>query len=224
MFDLPHRPAHGRDDFLVTDANAAAVAAIERWPQWRNPAMIIIGPAGSGKTHLAAVWQALSGANEVDASQLSEAGVPELLSTGALLIEGAPSPDLDERALFHAINLAREHTGTILITTRRFPAQWPVTLPDLVSRLKAAEVAELQPPDDALLRGVLGKQFADRQIAVDEAVIAYMLTRMERSFDALRRLVDEIDRRALAARADVTRPFVARVMADLTDHAVKEDD
>ncbi len=223
-FHLQHRPALGRDDFMVTAANAAAVAAIERWPQWFNPVLIITGPAGSGKTHLAAVWQALSGAKLVSASDLTEARVLEIVSAGALLIEDAPSPDLNERALFHAINLAREHAGTILITTREFPARWPVTLPDLISRLRAAELAELQPPDDALLRGVLVKQFIDRQIAVDEPVIAYMLSRMERSFSAVRQLVDEIDRRALAERAEITRPFVARVMAGLTGTTDTDED
>ncbi len=168
---------------------------------------------------LAAAWQTLSGADQVGASALCEADVPQLLSKGALLIEDAPAADMQERALFHAFNLAREHSATILITTREFPTRWPVTLPDLVSRLRAADVAELLPPDDALLRGVLVKQFADRQIAVNERVISYMLTRMERSFDALRSLVDEIDRRALAERAEITRPFVSRVMAGLSDNA-----
>ena len=224
VLDLPHRPALGRDDFLVTDANMAAAAAVERWPHWRNPVMIISGPPGSGKSHLAAVWLSMSGARQIDAAGLQEADVPELLNAGALLIEDAPSNLFDERALFHAINLAREEKRTILITTRLSPAQWPITLPDLVSRLKAAEIAHLEAPDDALLRGVLVKQFADRQIAVDERIIGFMLTRMERSFDAVRELVDEIDRRALTERAEITRPFVSRVMADLAGQSGEADD
>lgn len=215
VFDLPHRPALGRDDFLVTEANLAAADAVERWPEWRNPVMIICGPAGSGKSHLAAVWLSMTGARQVSAEHLHEADVPELLRNNALLIEDAPSAQLDERALFHAINLAREEKHTILITSQLSPAQWPIALPDLVSRLKAAEIAHLQAPDDALLRGVLVKQFADRQISVDERIIGFMVARMERSFDALRLLVAEIDRRALTEQAEITRPFVSRVMADL---------
>ncbi|NNE24501.1 MAG: hypothetical protein HKN11_18015 [Rhizobiales bacterium] len=224
VLDLPHRPALGRDDFLVTDANQAAAAAVERWPDWRNPVMIICGPAGSGKSHLAAVWLSMTNARQVAAADLQEAGIPELLSNGAVLIEDAPSGQLDERALFHAINLAREEKRTILITSRSSPAHWPVALPDLVSRLKAAEVAYLEAPDDVLLRGVLIKQFADRQIAVDERIIGFMVARMERSFDALRKLVAEIDRRALTERAEITRPFVSRVMADLASQSATPDE
>lgn len=224
VLDLPHRPALGRDDFLVTDANQVAVAAVERWPEWRNPVMIICGPAGSGKSHLAAVWLSMTGARQAAAGDLQEADVPELLSDGALLVEDAPSSQLNERALFHAINLAREEKRTILITSRISPAQWPIALPDLASRLKAAEIAHLEAPDDALLRGVLVKQFADRQISVDERIIGFMVARMERSFDALRMLVAEIDRRALTERAEITRPFVSRVMADLEGQSGAADD
>lgn len=223
VFDLPHRPAFGRDDFLVTEANKAAVAAVEKWPQWRNPVMIICGPAGSGKSHLAAVWLSMTGARQTSAGQLIEADVPGHLSDGALLIEDAPSGNLDERALFHAINIAREEKCTILITSRVSPGQWQIALPDLVSRLRAAEIAHLQSPDDALLRGVLVKQFSDRQILVDERIVGFILARMERSFDALRTLVAEIDTRALTARAEITRPFVSKVLADLTGQSVEED-
>ena len=214
ILDLPHRPALGRDDFLITEANRAAVAAIDRWPGWHYPVMILCGPPGSGKSHLAAVWLSLTGARQTEATSLQEAGVPHDLATGALLIENAGPGQVDERALFHAINLARELKATILITSQTLPAEWGVQLPDLASRLKAAELAMLDAPDDALLRGVLVKQFADRQIAVDERTISYLLPRMERSFEGVRSLVAEIDRRAMAERADVTRPFVARVLTD----------
>ena len=223
IFDLPHRPAFGRDEFLVTDANEAAVVAVEKWPHWRNPVMIICGPAGSGKSHLAAVWLSMTGAKQTVADDLVESDVPDHLSAGALLIEDAPSQNLDERALFHAINIAREEKRTILITSRVSPGQWQIALPDLISRLKAAEIAHLQSPDDALLRGVLVKQFSDRQITVDERIIGFILARVERSFDAVRTLVAEIDTRALTDRADITRPFVSRVMADLAGQSTDEE-
>ena len=216
ILDLPHRPAMGRDDFLVTPANEAGVVAIERWPHWHYPVMILSGPAGSGKSHLAAVWLSMSGARQIEATDLNEEDVPDRLSAGALLIENVGAGNIDERALFHAINLARELKATILMTSRTRPSEWQVDLPDLASRLKAAELATLDPPDDTLLRGVLVKQFSDRQIAVDERTVSFMMSRMERSFEGLRSLVAEIDRRAMAERADVTRPFVARVLADWT--------
>jgi chromosomal replication initiation ATPase DnaA len=213
VFDLPVRAALGREDFMVTEANRAAVEAVERWPDWDHPVLAIVGPPASGKSHLGKVWQALSGARQIAAHDLSVETGDEIMQSPAVLIEDAPSPGMDEKALFHAINLARERSHAILVTTRDDPAHWPVRLPDLASRLKAVRVARLNAPDDALLRAVLVKQFSDRQISVDEATVAYMLTRMERSFDAARTLVDEIDRQALAEKAAVTRNFVARLMS-----------
>jgi chromosomal replication initiation ATPase DnaA len=213
-FDLPHRAATGRDDFLVSAANEAAVAAVDAWPNWPNPVLVLAGEPGSGKSHLADVWRARSGARLVDASQLSRDAVPALLETHAVVVEDAPGSALDEVALFHLINLARETGGSILMTARKLPAQWNVSLPDLRSRLNAAQVVALGDPDDALLRGVLVKLFADRQLAVGEAVISYMVTRMERSFEAARLLVAAIDARALEERAEITRGLVARVMQE----------
>ncbi len=212
-FDLPVRTALGLEDFMVTPANAAAVAAVENWPHWANPVLAIVGPPASGKTHLGKVWQYLSGAFEVAARGLDLAAAGRLVGEQAMLIEDAPSPSMDEQALFHAINLAREHERTILITSCSDPAHWNVTLPDLASRLRAAGVARLDAPDDDLLRAVLVKQFADRQIRIDEAAVSYMLKRMERSFSAARELVERVDRRALAEKARVTRGLVARVMS-----------
>ncbi len=211
--DLPVRTALEREDFMVTQANAAALAAVERWPDWDHPVLVLVGPRASGKSHLGKVWQLRSAAVQVDACDLTLPLAVEMLQSGSLLIEDAPGARLNETALFHAINLAREHGRSIMLTSTSDPAQWQVQLPDLASRLRAARVARLGPPDDALLRAVLVKQFADRQIAVDEPTIAYMLTRMERSFDAARQLVAEIDRQALASKTAVTRSFVSRIIA-----------
>lgn len=210
--DLPHRAATGRDDFLVSAANEAAVATVDAWPEWPNPVLVLAGAPGSGKSHLADVWRARSRASLVAAPRLSRDDVPVLMEAGAVVVEDAPGAELDEVALFHLINLARETGGSILVTARDFPAQWKISLPDLRSRLNAAQVVALGDPDDALLRGVLVKLFADRQLAVGEPVISYMLTRMERSFDAARLLVAAIDERALAERAEITRSLAAKVM------------
>jgi chromosomal replication initiation ATPase DnaA len=223
ILDLPHLTALGRDDFLVTASNEAAVAAIERWPDWPNPVLVLCGPPASGKSHLGAVWQMMSGAARIDAMKLMRDAIPDLLSSGALLIEDAPSAALDEKALFHAINMAREIKGSILITAKEPPTAWQIALPDLASRLKAAGLTQLKTPDDELLRGLIVKQFADRQISVDERIVSYMLARMERSFEALRTLVAEIDRRALSEKAPVTRSFVSRILAQTTGEDPETD-
>jgi chromosomal replication initiation ATPase DnaA len=221
--DLPHRIATGREDFLVSGANEAAVAAVDAWPNWPSPVLILVGDAGSGKSHLADVWRTMSNASVVSAGKLAKDDVPSLMQSGAAIVEDAPGDKLDEVALFHLINMARETSGHLLITSAVFPAHWPVTLPDLNSRLKAAQLASLGDPDDELLRGLLVKQFGDRQLQVDEAVISYMVTRMERSFDAARSLVAKIDAQALSQRAEITRVFVSRIMQDETEPGLFDD-
>ncbi len=216
VLDLGLRPAMGREDFLVAPSNEAAVAAIDRWPDWPAPVLVLVGPAGSGKTHLAEVWRTRCDAARIAANDLDEDMVKALGEAGTVILEDAPGPALNERALFHLVNHLRELGGYLLITSRSYPAQWAIALPDLATRLKAAAVTALSAPDDMLLRGVLVKLFQDRQIAVDEALISYMIARMERSMEAARTLVEEIDRRALAARAPVTRRFAGRVMDELS--------
>ena len=213
VLELPHRQALGRDDFLVTDSNTAAVALIDHWPDWPAHAAMIVGPPGCGKSHLVEVWRQRSKASRVRAADVKIEAAPELLLSGAAAIEDA-LPPLDERGLFHLLNLARQQGSSVLLTAQTRPEHWKIALPDLLSRLKAMPVLEILPPDDALLRGVLVKLFFDRQIAAAESTISFMLARMPRSLGAARLLVAEIDRRALEERAEVTRPFVARVLGD----------
>ena len=215
VLDLPHRQALGRDDFLVTESNAAAVALIDHWPDWPAHAAILVGLAGSGKSHLVEVWRQRSKAARIQAAEVKVENAPELLLTGAVAIEDA-GKSLDEKALFHLLNLARQQGSSVLITAQARPEQWKIALPDLLSRLRAIPVVEILPPDDSLLRGVLVKLFFDRQIAAEESTISFMLTRMPRSLGAARLLVAEIDRRALEERAEVTRPFVAKVLSDFS--------
>lgn len=212
VLELPHRQALGRDDFLVAKSNEAAVALIDDWPAWPGHAAIIVGPPGSGKSHLVEVWRQRSKAARVQAADVRLETAPETLLSGAVAVEDA-APPIDERGLFHLLNLARQQNSSILLTAQTRPEKWKIVLPDLLSRLKAIPVLEILPPDDALLRGVLVKLFFDRQIAADEATVSFMLTRMPRSLGAARLLVAEIDRRALEEKAEVSRPFVARVLA-----------
>ncbi len=213
-FDLPREPGMGREDFFVTEANRAALEMVDSWPLGgeRSPLLVVTGPEGSGKSHLAAIWRERNSALMAAPRDVVAENLLALLSTGRLVIEDMPGEALDETAMFHLVNMAKEQGACVLLTSRDFPSRWNVALPDLRSRLKAAQVVELGPPDDALLRAVLVKLFTDRQLKVGEGVISYMLSRMERSLAAARELVEEIDRRALEERVNVTRPFVARLM------------
>ena len=214
---LGHEESFAREDFLAGAQNAAALALIERWPEWPARTMLLVGPEGSGKSHLAAIWAARSGARTIAAGELDEAGVPASLAAGALIVEDLATWHLEERALFHLLNLAREQGANLLFTARTLPAAWPVKLPDLVSRLREIPVVTLEPPDDALLRAVLVKLFADRQLAVDESLIAYLVTRMERSFAAARAAVAALDREALRQQRPVTRALASELFRDATD-------
>lgn len=224
VLDLPLRTALGRDDFLVTPSNAGAVAMIDRYPDWPHYGVVLVGGSGSGKSHLLEVWRQASGARLIAAQELGSQPPDQLMEQGALAIDDAPGPTLDERALFHLLNLARQTAGHVLIASEADPAQWKVQLPDLASRLKALAVARLDPPDDALLRGVLVKHFADRQLAVEEPVISYLMLRMPRSLDAARAVVAEIDALALAEKSAVTRALAARVLQQLTEPGLFPDE
>ena len=213
LLDLPHRVAFGRNDFLVTPSNAAAVALIDQWPKWPTYGAIIEGPEGCGKSHLVEVWRQRSDAAMITAMQIDLEGVPNLLETGAAAIEDIHSSGIEERGLFHALNLAKQESKFLLLTSRIPPEHLRFKIPDLASRIKALPIVQILPPDDALLRGVLVKLFADCQISVDEGLINYVLIRMPRSLGAARNLVSEIDKLALIEKAEVTKPLVARVMA-----------
>lgn len=215
-FDLPVRPALGRGDFFVSPANALALAALDdstRWPQGR---LVLTGPAGSGKSHLAGVWAAATAARVVDAATLAALGPETLPAAGTVAIEdadGIAGDAMAETALFHLINLVQAAGGRLLITGARPPAFWGIALPDLASRLQAGGMAAVEPPDDALLAAVLVKLFADRQVRVPPALIPWLVARMERSFAAARDLVARLDARALAER----RPIGQRLAAELLD-------
>ena len=215
ILDLPHREAFGRDDFLVAASNSAAVELIDQWPNWPSNAAIILGPGGSGKTHLLEVWRHKNNAEIVTAGELIAEEVPYQLQSGALAIENIHDELRNERALFHALNLAKQESKFLLLTSRVTPSQLPLKIPDLASRLNALPLIQILPPDDTLLRGVLVKLFSDRQIAVEKGLINYVLLRMPRSLGTARKLVADVDNLAMVEKAEVTKHLVARVLARL---------
>jgi chromosomal replication initiation ATPase DnaA len=208
---LGHAENFAREDFLEGPSNAAALALVERWPDWPDRAIVLVGPRGSGKSHLAAIWAGLSGARFLAARALDTVSPPAALATGALVVEDLAEDGLDGRTLFHLLNLAREEGASLLLTALGAPGGWTIAIRDLASRLRALPLVTLTPPDDALLRAVMVKLFADRQLAVDESLIGYLATHVERSFTAVRAAVEALDREALRQRRPVTRALAAEL-------------
>jgi chromosomal replication initiation ATPase DnaA len=211
-FSLPHAESLTRDNFLEGPANAAGLALVDSWPEWPNRLMLLVGPEGSGKSHLAAIWAEQAGARATSAHALTPDSVPAALATGALVVEDLNPSEVDERALFHLMNLAREDEAFVLITARLPPSAFLIELRDLRSRLRAVPTVSLLPPDDALFRALIVKFCADRQMAVDESVVSYLATRIERSYAAARRAVELLDSEALRLGRPVTRALAAELL------------
>jgi len=208
---LDHSVSFAREDFLSGPSNIAALTLIERWPDWPDRIVALIGPEGSGKSHLAAIWAEVAGARVLSANLLSIADVPASLATGALVVEDLEAADLDEQALFHLMNLAREESANVLLTGRLPVAGFPITIRDLASRLRAVPAIMLTAPDDALLRSLLVKLAADRQLTLDEALVNYLVRRIERSFAAAHAAVQRLDRESMRRHRPVTRALAAEL-------------
>ena len=207
----------GRDAFFVSPANAVALAMIDDWRGWPSGKLVLSGPEGSGKTHLAHVWAEMAGARIVGAKALGEEAVPELAS-GPVAVEDVPEIAGNagsETALFHLHNLALAQGQPILFTGTGDPGSWPITLPDLKSRLQGTSVAMLEAPDDALLSALLVKLLDDRQLTPKPNLIPYLLGRMERSFAGAIALIDRLDAASLAQKRPLTRQLAAEVLDNL---------
>lgn len=209
--DLAHSPAQSRDDLVVGPSNAAAAALIDRWPDWPSPVVVLAGPAGSGKSHLSAIWREASGAARFAPGRLGAETV-EAAGRGPVLIDDVDTAPIDEAGLFHLINAVRQAGTALMLTARRFPMAWGVRLPDLESRLKAASTVEIHEPDDALLAGVVTKLFADRQVEVEPHVVQFLVRRIERSLSTAIDVVARLDHAALEQKSRITRAMASQIV------------
>ena len=214
IFDLPLEPRFGRGDFLVSACNETAFEMIDRWPQWPDRVLLLIGPTGAGKSHLGAIWAARANAPVIAAASLARGEFDRLAAPGALLLENTDQIDGGEAELFHLLNRVRDTGGWMLATAGRWPDSWGLTTPDLLSRLRLAPAVEIGAPDDALVRAVLVKLFSDRQLNIDTNLIDYLAVRIERSLDAARAVVARLDRAALIRNRPVTRALAAELFQE----------
>ena len=213
-FDLPSHAALGLGDFFVSPSNAPAVEAVQGWHDWPLGKLVLCGPTGSGKTHLAHVWAAMTGARLVAACDLATNDI-DALASGYVCLEDVDQIEGQtaiEEAVFHLHNAVLERGHSLLITARLAPSRWKLVVPDLQSRMQGTALVTLSAPDDALLSAVLVKLFRDRQLAVDARLISYLMARMERSFAGAGRLVDALDKAALAQKRPITRALAAGVL------------
>ena len=214
--ELPLAPGFGREDFFVSGSNETAYAAIERWPAWPDPVLILVGPPGSGKSHLGAIWAARAGAKILAAATLRGVDAEALANSGPLLIENLEELAGAQTQLFHLVNLMRERGAALVLTAKRPPDAWGLEIADLVSRLRLAPCAEIGAPDDALMRAVLVKLLMDRQLVVDVRIVDYAALRLERSLDAARRFIAALDGEALSRHGRITRQMAADILDSLS--------
>ncbi|MER8555703.1 DnaA regulatory inactivator HdaA [Mesorhizobium sp. M0976] len=213
--DLGHGTGYSRDELVVSATNSQAAALVDRWPDWPSPVIVLAGPAGSGKTHLASIWRTRAGAVKVEAGRIGDC--IENLGARPALIDDVDAGPIDEHGLFHLINAVRGAGSSLLLTARRFPSAWGVGLPDLASRLKAAATVEIHEPDDLLLAGVITKLFADRQVEVEPHVVQYLVRRIERSLATAMRVVERLDRTALERKTPITRALAAETVSAMDE-------
>jgi chromosomal replication initiation ATPase DnaA len=206
-------PGYERENFFISECNEHAFAMIELWPSWPDPLLILIGPAGAGKSHLGAIWAARTSAIVLSASSLAAADIDALAARGPLLIEDADAIGRAEAELFHLVNIMRERDASLVLTAKKPPNCWHLGTADLLSRLRLAPSVAIGSPDDDLMRAVLLKLLIERQLIVDTAVISYIVLRLERSLDAVRCFVDALDREALARQTRITKAIAGDVLS-----------
>jgi len=212
VLPLPHAPSFAREDFLGAPSNAAALAMVESWPNWPAPLMLLSGPAGAGKSHLAAIFAERTGGASLNAAEIGATDLDALTCAPAVALDDAELGLSAEAGFFHLINFARARGVAMLMTAKAPPSLWGVKTPDLLSRLRLAPVVEIAPPEPPLIEAALTKMFADRQLQVEPTLIAYIARRLDRSLGAARALVEALDAEALAQGRKVTRAMAAALL------------
>lgn len=195
----------GAAQFVRSDCNEAAARALERWPDEAGRVMAICGPAGCGKSHLAAIWAERVGAVPLNGAEAALAD-PLALEHKPVLLDVAQ--DTDDETFFHLINLAQAEGGALLLVSRPSPRLWTVAVPDLRSRLDALRVVAMEAPDDAVLAAILRARFAELSINPADGVIDYLVRRIDRSAAAAAEVVDRLD----AEHRPVTRALARQVL------------
>ena len=229
--DLGYLPDMGAEEFLLSDCNRTAWAAIHGWQRWPGRHLALTGPAGSGKTHLAAIWSRQTGALRAHAAELTEGRMHRLMDAPAIVVENldrvavlpGPIREQVETLLFHLFNLAAAHGVPLLLTGRQGPGHWRIDKPDLASRVAAMPHVAIMAPDDAILSRLLHKLFRDRNQTVGDELVEFLLRRMERSFGAARELVAAMDHMALAERRRVARPLAIEYFASMAGEEAEGD-
>lgn len=216
VLDLPHRPAQGREDFLVASSNQAAVAWIDRWPDWQGGALALYGAPGSGKSHLAEVWRAKSGGILVNPADVTVDAVPRIAAAGTVILDHAETVQ-NSAALLHLINLLRQDGGCLLCLSAHAPGRWDVPLADLRSRLVAMQSVGISEPDDHLLGAVMQKLLSDRQLRAPLEVISFLVARIERSFAAANHIVILLDSLVTGEKRPITIALARKALAQLTE-------
>jgi chromosomal replication initiation ATPase DnaA len=215
--NLGHRTALGRNDFLVATNNQDAVAWIDLWPEWPAPCLVLYGPVASGKTHLGAVWAERSEAVCVKASNIDETVIRDIADMNHhVIIEDGDALISDlkgEKGLFHLYNIFKEERRSFLLTLKEPPVRRSFALPDLASRLRAAPSVAIREPDEDLIEMLLVKLFNDRQLIVGADVLHYILPRIERSFEAVRDLVDRADKKAMIEKRKISIPLIRDILS-----------
>ncbi|MEM7568674.1 MAG: DnaA/Hda family protein [Pseudomonadota bacterium] len=197
------------DSFIISDSNRAAVSQLERWPNWPQQTLILLGPQGCGKSHLAHAHASVANAEVFTPGGLD--GI-DWRAHPHVVIDGAPVLPDEEAALFHIINGVREEKGSLLITARTAPNAWPTQLADLKSRLAAMVSVSVDEPDDLLLKHILAQHFNDLGVLPAPSVIDYLATRIERSFTGALTCVEALNEAALADKVKISPALARKVM------------